>query len=271
MAAKSMLYRVAWQAARGGTSRKEVHALASAVKLVCSETAGRVVDKAVQILGGRGYMRENPVERLYRELRVDRIWEGTSEIQRMVIGNELRKRGHGPIRAGRPGDTPRNAGPAERSSRRTDERITVGVDVGGTKIQAAAVRGKEVAGSFRMRDAAHRRADDVRRRSSGTRSARPLAEAGAERCALRRRRDGASRGPSTPRPARSRTRRTCPGSRRAEPVALGAMVSEGARRRAGRRSTTTCGSRSSASGSAAPGAATGTCSACGSAPASAAV
>jgi acyl-CoA dehydrogenase len=93
MAAKSMLYRVAWQAGRGGISRKGLHALASAVKLVCSETAGRIVDKAVQIHGGRGYMREQPVERLYRELRVDRIWEGTSEIQRMVIGNELRKRG----------------------------------------------------------------------------------------------------------------------------------------------------------------------------------
>ena len=94
MAAKSMLYRVGWQASRGDTSRKELHALASAVKLVCSETAGRVVDKAVQIHGGRGYMREQPVERLWRELRVDRIWEGTSEIQRAVIGNELRKRGH---------------------------------------------------------------------------------------------------------------------------------------------------------------------------------
>jgi acyl-CoA dehydrogenase len=95
MAAKSMLYRVGWQAARGDTSRKELHALASAVKLVCSETAGRVVDKALQIHGGRGYMREQPIERLWRELRVDRIWEGTSEIQRLVIGNELRKRGHG--------------------------------------------------------------------------------------------------------------------------------------------------------------------------------
>jgi acyl-CoA dehydrogenase len=93
MAAKSMLYRVAWQAARGDVARKELHALASAVKLVCSETAGRVADKAVQIHGGRGYMREQPVERIYREVRVDRIWEGTSEIQRMVIGNELRKRG----------------------------------------------------------------------------------------------------------------------------------------------------------------------------------
>ncbi|MGH2596926.1 MAG: acyl-CoA dehydrogenase family protein [Actinomycetota bacterium] len=95
MAATSMLYRVCWMAARGGITRKALHAQASAVKLVCSETAGRVIDKAVQIHGGRGYMREQPVERLWRELRVDRIWEGTSEIQRMVIGNELRKRGPG--------------------------------------------------------------------------------------------------------------------------------------------------------------------------------
>jgi alkylation response protein AidB-like acyl-CoA dehydrogenase len=93
MAAKSLLYRVCWEAARGGADRKQIHAQASAVKLVCSETAGRVIDRAVQIFGGRGYMRDQPVERLYRELRVDRIWEGTSEIQRMVIANELAKRG----------------------------------------------------------------------------------------------------------------------------------------------------------------------------------
>jgi acyl-CoA dehydrogenase len=95
MAAKSMLYRVCWEAARGGADRKELHAMAAAVKLVCSETAGRVADKAVQVHGGRGYMRDEPVERIWRELRVDRIWEGTSEIQRVVIGNELRKRGAG--------------------------------------------------------------------------------------------------------------------------------------------------------------------------------
>jgi alkylation response protein AidB-like acyl-CoA dehydrogenase len=93
MAAKSMLYRACWQAGRGGAERKELHALAAAVKLVCSETAGRIADRALQIHGGRGYMREQPVERLWRELRVDRIWEGTSEIQRLVIGNELKKRG----------------------------------------------------------------------------------------------------------------------------------------------------------------------------------
>jgi acyl-CoA dehydrogenase len=58
--------------------------------------AGRVIDKALQILGGRGYMRENPVERLYRDIRVDRIWEGTSEIQRAVIGGQIKKRGMAP-------------------------------------------------------------------------------------------------------------------------------------------------------------------------------
>jgi len=92
MAAKALLYRVCWEADRGGDPRL-LHARASAVKLHCSEMAGRVVDKALQVLGGRGYMRENPVERLYRDVRVDRIWEGTSEIQRVIVGGQIRKRG----------------------------------------------------------------------------------------------------------------------------------------------------------------------------------
>ena len=91
-AAKSMLYRVAWEIDRGA-DRKLVHGRASALKLFCSEMAGRVIDRALQILGGRGYMRENPVERLYRDIRVDRIWEGTSEIQRLVVAGQIRKRG----------------------------------------------------------------------------------------------------------------------------------------------------------------------------------
>ncbi|MET1027583.1 MAG: acyl-CoA dehydrogenase family protein [Dongiaceae bacterium] len=91
-AAKTMIYRVAWEVDRK-LDRKLVHAHASALKLYCSEMAGRVIDKALQILGGRGYMRENPVERLYRDIRVDRIWEGTSEIQRLVIAGQIRKRG----------------------------------------------------------------------------------------------------------------------------------------------------------------------------------
>ena len=94
MAAKSMLYRIGAQLDQG-QDRKIVHARASALKLYCSEMAGRVIDKAVQILGGRGYMRENPVERLYRDIRVERIWEGTSEIQRAVIGGQIKKRGLG--------------------------------------------------------------------------------------------------------------------------------------------------------------------------------
>ena len=91
-AAKSMLYRIAWEIDRKADP-KLIHARASALKLYASEVAGRVIDKAVQILGGRGYMRDNPVERLYRDIRVDRIWEGTSEIQRLVIAGQIRKRG----------------------------------------------------------------------------------------------------------------------------------------------------------------------------------
>jgi alkylation response protein AidB-like acyl-CoA dehydrogenase len=92
MATKSLVYRVSWEIDKG-IDRKLAHARASVLKLQASEMAGRVLDKAVQIFGGRGYMRENPVERLNRDVRVDRIWEGTSEIQRAIIGGQLRKRG----------------------------------------------------------------------------------------------------------------------------------------------------------------------------------
>lgn len=94
MAAKSLLYRVGAEL-NEGIDPKLMHAKASALKLYNSEMAGRVVDKALQILGGRGYMRENPVERLYRDVRVDRIWEGTSEIQRVIIAGQIKKRGLG--------------------------------------------------------------------------------------------------------------------------------------------------------------------------------
>jgi len=87
-----LVHQVAWEADRG-VDRKTLHAKAAMAKLSASEAAGRAVDRAVQIFGGRGYMRENPVERLSRELRVDRIWEGTSEVQRLIIGNEIAKRG----------------------------------------------------------------------------------------------------------------------------------------------------------------------------------
>lgn len=76
--------------------RRVVHGKVAMAKLVASETAGRVVDRALQVFGGRGYMVENPVARHYRELRVDRIWEGTSEIQRLILARGLAKRGAEP-------------------------------------------------------------------------------------------------------------------------------------------------------------------------------
>jgi acyl-CoA dehydrogenase len=85
-----------YETARGidrGTEVKVSHAQCSMAKLYASEMAGRVADRAVQVFGGRGYMRENVAERFFRELRVERIWEGTSEIQRMIIAGQLAKRG----------------------------------------------------------------------------------------------------------------------------------------------------------------------------------
>jgi len=61
----------------------------SAAKLYCTEMAGRVADLAVQIHGGSGYMRDMPVERIYRDVRLLRLYEGTSEIQRLIIGGAL--------------------------------------------------------------------------------------------------------------------------------------------------------------------------------------
>jgi alkylation response protein AidB-like acyl-CoA dehydrogenase len=75
---------------------KIVHGKVAMAKLFASEMAGRVADRAVQVFGGRGYMTENPAERHFRELRVDRIWEGTSEIQRLIIARGLLKRGVAP-------------------------------------------------------------------------------------------------------------------------------------------------------------------------------
>jgi alkylation response protein AidB-like acyl-CoA dehydrogenase len=90
-AARSMAYETARGIDRG-TDLKVSHAQCSMAKLYCSEMAGRVADRAVQVFGGRGYMRENVAERFFRELRVERIWEGTSEIQRMIIARQMAKR-----------------------------------------------------------------------------------------------------------------------------------------------------------------------------------
>ncbi|HCA52100.1 MAG TPA: butyryl-CoA dehydrogenase, partial [Mycobacterium sp.] len=91
-AARSLLYEVA-RGIDAGLDRKALHGQASMAKLYCSEMAGRVADRAVQVFGGRGYMRENVAERMFRELRVERIWEGASEIQRIIIGRQLMLRG----------------------------------------------------------------------------------------------------------------------------------------------------------------------------------
>jgi alkylation response protein AidB-like acyl-CoA dehydrogenase len=92
-AARSMLYETARAIDRDPADAKTAHAQCSMIKLFCSEMADRVADRAVQVFGGRGYMRENVAERFYRELRVERIWEGTSEIQRMIIARQLTRRG----------------------------------------------------------------------------------------------------------------------------------------------------------------------------------
>jgi acyl-CoA dehydrogenase len=79
--------------ADAGADPKIVHHKASMAKLFTSEAACRCADRCVQAFGGRGYLRSNVAERLLRELRVDRIWEGTSEIQRLIVARGLERRG----------------------------------------------------------------------------------------------------------------------------------------------------------------------------------
>jgi acyl-CoA dehydrogenase len=79
--------------ADSGADPKVVHYKASMAKLFTSEAAWRCADRCVQAFGGRGYRRSNVAERLLRELRVDRIWEGTSEIQRLIVARGLERHG----------------------------------------------------------------------------------------------------------------------------------------------------------------------------------
>jgi acyl-CoA dehydrogenase len=76
-----------------GADPKLVHAKASMAKLFVSEAANRCADRVLQVFGGRGYVRTYAAERFWRELRVDRIWEGTSEIQRLIVARALERRG----------------------------------------------------------------------------------------------------------------------------------------------------------------------------------
>jgi acyl-CoA dehydrogenase len=78
-------------AARRYQSGEDTRIGPSVAKLFCTEMVGKVADLAVQVHGGTGYMREVPVERIYREVRLLRLYEGTSEIQRLIIGGGLVK------------------------------------------------------------------------------------------------------------------------------------------------------------------------------------
>jgi acyl-CoA dehydrogenase len=84
-AAALLTYRAAWQRDQGRRVTKE----AAMAKLTATETAQQVIDAAVQIFGGQGVVSEEPVERLYREIRALRIYEGASEVQQLIIAREL--------------------------------------------------------------------------------------------------------------------------------------------------------------------------------------
>lgn len=83
---------VAYRTAADYDAGKKISTQSAAVKLICSEGLDKVVDYAVQIHGGMGYSREIPVERMYRDSRINRIFEGTSEIQKLVISHDVLKR-----------------------------------------------------------------------------------------------------------------------------------------------------------------------------------
>jgi acyl-CoA dehydrogenase len=86
-AAALLVYRAAWLRDHGHVVTKE----AAMAKLAATEGAQRVIDRAVQMFGGRGVRRGEVVERLYREIRALRIYEGATEVQQLIIGRELLK------------------------------------------------------------------------------------------------------------------------------------------------------------------------------------
>jgi acyl-CoA dehydrogenase len=85
--ARQIVYHTAWCR----DQKQRVTQQAAMVKVYCTEMVNRVVDSALQIHGGMGYMKESPIERIYRDMRLFRIFEGTSEVQRMVISREMLK------------------------------------------------------------------------------------------------------------------------------------------------------------------------------------
>jgi acyl-CoA dehydrogenase len=89
--ARLMLLRAAWEIDQGRDARDWI----AMVKVEAAETLGRVADRAVQVFGGMGYCAELPIERLYRDARIFRIFDGTSEIHRRVIARSALTRGAG--------------------------------------------------------------------------------------------------------------------------------------------------------------------------------
>jgi acyl-CoA dehydrogenase len=88
-AARMLVLRAAWELDQGGNARDAI----AMVKVYAAETLGRVADRAVQIFGGMGYCKELPIERYYRDARIYRIFDGTSEIHRSTLARSLlRKR-----------------------------------------------------------------------------------------------------------------------------------------------------------------------------------
>jgi alkylation response protein AidB-like acyl-CoA dehydrogenase len=85
-AARLLTYRAAWEADRGA---ERITLEAAMAKSFATEAAQRVVDQAVQVLGGRGVLATHPVDRLYRAVRALRIYEGTTEVQHLVIARHL--------------------------------------------------------------------------------------------------------------------------------------------------------------------------------------
>ncbi|MDB5928984.1 MAG: acyl-CoA dehydrogenase domain protein [Polaromonas sp.] len=88
-AARWMVYHAAWMLDQGLDAREQI----AMVKVLAAETLGRVVDRAVQIFGGMGFCKELPIERYYRDARIYRIFDGTSEIHRSVIAKMAMKKG----------------------------------------------------------------------------------------------------------------------------------------------------------------------------------
>ena len=88
-AARLLVLRAAWEIDQGRDARDWI----SMVKIEAAETLGRVADRAVQVFGGMGYCSEMPIERLYRDARIYRIFDGTSEVHRTVVARSALKRG----------------------------------------------------------------------------------------------------------------------------------------------------------------------------------